>query len=148
MSLNMADGVRAPGGAGGVQGPGSVQGPDGADSVGGSAKTDDVSRFQDAMGAKEQAESAQSIQENAVAGAGKTREADSLGDKILKGIGALDGQIQSGRAGAMETLSKENVTQADLIKAQGEMMASGTLVSLVSKTASSLTQSVKTLQQG
>ncbi len=140
-------GMRVPGGAGGIQAPG---GGEGTGAVGGAAKIDDVSRFEDAMKGG-QAEGAQALPENpaaAVQDAGKIQNSDSLGDRILKGFGSISDQIQAGRAQAVDTLGKTNVSQADLLRAQASMMESSTIISAVSKTASTITQGVKTLQQG
>jgi hypothetical protein len=71
-----------------------------------------------------------------------------MGDRILSGLSDASQKIQEGRTTAVETLGKENVTQADLIQAQFAMMESSTLVSAVSKTAEKITQGLKTLQQG
>lgn len=72
----------------------------------------------------------------------------SMGDRILRGMSAVGDKIQAGRAEAAGVLGKENVTQADLMRANFSMLESSTLVSAVSKTTEKITQGIKTLQQG
>lgn len=72
----------------------------------------------------------------------------SVGDRILGGITSLSDQVQAGRAEAVEVLGKQNVTQADLLKANFAMIESSTLVTAASKTAEKITQGIKNLQQG
>ncbi|MDR3077300.1 MAG: EscI/YscI/HrpB family type III secretion system inner rod protein [Planctomycetota bacterium] len=77
-----------------------------------------------------------------------TAEPASMGDRILRGISSAGEKIQAGRAEAISVLGKENLSQADLLRANFSLMESSTLVSAVSKTTEKITQGVKTLQQG
>jgi len=71
-----------------------------------------------------------------------------MGDRILAGLSGASQKIQEGRATAVQALGAENVSQADLLKANFALIESSTLVSAVSKTAEKITQGLKTLQQG
>lgn len=75
-------------------------------------------------------------------------EAMSVGDRILQGMSSVSDQVQAGRAQAVEALGGENVSQADLLKAQFSMLESNAIVSAVSKTTEKITSGIKTLQQG
>lgn len=72
----------------------------------------------------------------------------SVGDRILQGMSSVSDQVQAGRTQAVEALGKENVSQADLLKAQFSMLESNAIVSAVSKTTEKITSGIKTLQQG
>ncbi|MDR3211639.1 MAG: hypothetical protein LBU79_06970 [Planctomycetota bacterium] len=72
----------------------------------------------------------------------------SVGDRIIQGISRVSDKIQTDRAAALETIGKNDLTQADLLKANFSMMESSNLVSLTSKVGEKISQGLKTLQQG
>ncbi|MCC8189013.1 MAG: hypothetical protein LIP77_00020, partial [Planctomycetes bacterium] len=74
--------------------------------------------------------------------------AAALGDRILQGMNAASASVQAGRSEAVDLLGRENITQADLLRANFAMLESSNLVSAIAKTTEKITQSVKTLQQG
>lgn len=77
-----------------------------------------------------------------------TGQAENVGDRVMDELGALSDRIQAGRQQAVDTMTRDNVTQADLIKAQFAMLESSTLISAASKVSEKITQAVKNLQQG
>lgn len=139
--------------------PGQLQGPEttGAPKPGGPApEANDVERFQEAMsrhaeagagGGAAQPPPADAAQMQPQPPAQETGEA-SLGDRILRGFGAVSQKINAGQGEAVNVLGKENVTQADLLRANFSMLESNTLVTAIGKTTEKVTQGVKTLQQG
>ncbi len=114
----------------------------------------DVQRFQDALnaGAPNPAPdaSAAGAPSNAPDGVAAPRAAptESMADRILRGISSADQKVAGARAEAAAALDQDNVSQADLLRANFAMMESSTFITAVSKSTEKLTSAAKTLQQG
>jgi len=113
----------------------------------------DVQRFQAALeGGSNPAPAGGAAPVDTAGGAAATPSvppsSGGMGDRILQGMSEISQKIQSGREVAVQALGSENVTQADLLRANFGMIESNTLVSAVSKTTEKITQGLKTLQQG
>lgn len=106
----------------------------------------DVAGFQKAMEASGPGEAAPAAEpESPDVSASAPRD---VADRILDGMSSASESIQAKRNEAVEVMTKENVTQADLLRANFSMIESSAMVSAISKTTEKITQSVKTLQQG
>jgi hypothetical protein len=71
-----------------------------------------------------------------------------MADRILQGMTGVADKIQEGRAEGMSVIGREDVSQADLLRAQFAMNESSTLLTAASKTVQSIKDSIKQLQQG
>ena len=119
----------------------------------GAPGSEDVQRFQDAL--KGQAadgtigvQSAGGPHGAAAAPAVDGTASMGMGDRILQGLSGASQKVQSGREVAMQALGGDNVSQADLLRANFAMIESSTLVTAVSKTTEKIVQGLKNLQQG
>ena len=113
----------------------------------------DLQRFQAALGGGSNPIPAEgTAPANAAGGAAAATvpppSGGGMGDRILQGMSQISQKIQSGRETAVQALGNENVTQADLLRANFAMIESSTAISAVSKTTEKIVQSLKTLQQG
>lgn len=117
----------------------------------GSAATNDVDRFQAALN---------TANPEAVAPAGVTPPPNitptvtppptipTLGDQILRGMSAASQQVGESREQVARVVGHDNVSQADLLRANFALLESSAIVSAASKTTEKITQGLKTLQQG
>ena len=112
----------------------------------------DLQRFQAALeGGANPAPAGGTASANAAGGAAPPSglpPPGGMGDRILQGMSQISQKIQAGRETAVQALGNENVTQADLLRANFAMIESSTAISAVSKTTEKIVQSLKTLQQG
>jgi hypothetical protein len=118
----------------------------------------DVERFKEAMQHNMDAQPPQDAQ----AGASQVGHADAhvdpasaaspsalgMGDRILQGMRGISEKVQAGREAGMSVMGQENVSQADLLRAQFSLNESSTLLTVTSKTVEKVSQGIKQLQQG
>jgi hypothetical protein len=104
----------------------------------------DVARFHEAMNPAAMRDAAPP----SAAEAFSASRPQGVGDRIIHGMQSVSESVQAGRKEAAGIMMKENVTQADLLRANFAMMESSALVSGISKTTEKITQGLKTLQQG
>lgn len=105
----------------------------------------DVARFQEAMNQPDPVAAGTPLPETPDV---PSSEPQDVADRILRGMSSASETIQAKRGEAAEIMTKENATQADLLRANFSMIEASTMVSAISKTTEKITQSVKTLQQG
>lgn len=111
----------------------------------------DVERFQAAMngpvGGTPQAANVPSSPDAALTATPPPEEM-GLGDRILRGLGAVSDKVKADQMEGVAALGKKDLTQADLLRANFAILESSTIVSAVGKTAEKINQGIKTLQQG
>jgi hypothetical protein len=106
----------------------------------------DIVRFQKAMHQAEGGDDA--VPQPPAADAYPDSRPRGVGDRILDDMRSASESIRAARMEAADILMKEDVTQADLLRANFSMLESSALASGIAKTTEKITQGLKTLQQG
>jgi hypothetical protein len=115
------------------------------DGIPANAGESDVARFQAAMDSPAQRDV---FPPGPAAEGMSSSRTQGVGDRILQGVRSVSETVQAGRKEAVGIMMKQDVTQADLLRANFSMIESSALVSGISKTTEKITQGLKTLQQG